>query len=301
MHDLNPRRLNHLVALSEEGSFAKAATRVHLSQPALSRSIQSLEDELGVKLFDRAARGVTATAAGAMVVERAKRVLFEARRLERDVELLKANEIGELSIGLGPYVAEILLPDLLVEFAHRYPGISVRVNVSDGASLLDSLFDEQLDLIVTDQRGLLANSRLAIHLLPRQEASLYVRETHPLLARDRIVMTDLRDFPIVSVPVPPYLRAAVRRVLKLRPHEEFRLQSECSDVSVLKDVVRRTDAIMFAIAATVKPDMDGALVPLRPVDGPEMGLEFCLAYLGDRTLSPASETAVMMIRDTLRM
>ena len=61
MHEINSRRLTHLIALAEEGSFARAAERVHLSQPALSRSIQALEDELGMKLFDRAARGVAMT------------------------------------------------------------------------------------------------------------------------------------------------------------------------------------------------------------------------------------------------
>ncbi|WP_081061894.1 LysR family transcriptional regulator [Burkholderia territorii] len=300
MHDLNPRRLNHLVALSEEGSFARAAARVHLSQPALSRSIQSLEEELGVKLFDRAARGVTATAAGVMVVERAKRVLVETHRLERDVQLLKSNEIGELALGLGPYCAELLLPDLLVEFAQRYPGISVRVEISDGTTLVDKLAAEQLDLVVTDQRGPLASGNLSVHPLPRQESSLYVRATHPLLAREQIAMADLRDYPIVSVPVPPYLLAAVRRVLKLRPHEEFRLQAECGDLSVLKEIVRQTDAIMFATTASVTRGTGEALVPLRPVDGPDMGLEFGIAHLSDRTLSPASQTAIMMIRDVLR-
>jgi DNA-binding transcriptional LysR family regulator len=58
MHEVNSRRLFHVVALAEEGSFARAASGVHLSQPALSRSIQALEDELGMKLFDRAARGL---------------------------------------------------------------------------------------------------------------------------------------------------------------------------------------------------------------------------------------------------
>ncbi|NYH22367.1 LysR family transcriptional regulator [Paraburkholderia bryophila] len=93
---MSVRRLNHVVALAEEGSFARAAERVHLSQPALSRSIQAIEDELGLRLFDRAARGVAVTQAGKTIVERARRVLFEANCLVRDAELLKTHEIGEV-------------------------------------------------------------------------------------------------------------------------------------------------------------------------------------------------------------
>src|SRR3982074_1764810 len=105
MHEVNSRRLTHLIALAEEGSFARAAQRVHLSQPALSRSIQTLEEEIGLRLFDRAARGVAITSAGKLILWRARRVLFETRCLARDVELLKTHEFGQLRAGLGPYAA----------------------------------------------------------------------------------------------------------------------------------------------------------------------------------------------------
>ncbi|KVL25557.1 hypothetical protein WS97_30130 [Burkholderia territorii] len=78
------------------------------------------------------------------------------------------------------------------------------------------------------------------------------------------------------------------------------MQAECGDLSVLKEIVRQTDAIMFATTASVTRGTGEALVPLRPVDGPDMGLEFGIAHLSDRTLSPASQTAIMMIRDVLR-
>ncbi len=302
MHDINSRRLDHVVALSEEGSFAKAAVRVHLSQPALSRSIQSLEEEFGIRLFDRASRGVTLTPAGKLIVQRARRVLFEARSLERDVELLKTSEAGSLAIGVGPYCAEILLPGLLIEFAQRYPKLSVRIELSDGASLLEQLLDEEVDLVVTDQRGLHMNPRISMFRMPQHEAALYVRQGHPLLLRDRIMTADLRDYPFVSVPVPAFLHDAVRRVMKLRPNEEFSLQTQCNDISVLKALVRGTDAVMFATASTVlRETAEKVLVPLRPADGFAMALEFGLAHLVDRTLSPAAEMAVMMIRDAMLM
>ena len=152
MHEINSRRLSHVVALAEEGSFARAASRVHLSQPALSRSIQALEDELGMKLFDRAARGVALTAAGRLLVERARRVLFETRCMFRDVELLKAHELGEVKIGLGPYAAVVLLPDLLVEFSRRFPKIKVLIELREGDELMQKLREERVDFVVTDRR-----------------------------------------------------------------------------------------------------------------------------------------------------
>lgn len=173
MHEVNSRRLGHLIALAEEGSFARAAERVHLSQPALSRSIQALEEEVGMKLFDRAARGVAMTAAGRLLVERARRVLFETRCLFRDVELLKAHELGEVRIGLGPYAAVVLLPDLLVEFARRFPKIKVSIELGEGDGLLAKLRGEQIDFLVTDRRVPPVTPDVTLQRLPRHEGGWF--------------------------------------------------------------------------------------------------------------------------------
>ena len=100
---MNLKRLEHLIAVAEEGSVAGAARRVHLSQPALTRSIQALELEAGMPLCDRGTRGVMLTAAGRMVVERARRILFETRCLTRDLTLVRQHVIGNVHFGLGPY------------------------------------------------------------------------------------------------------------------------------------------------------------------------------------------------------
>jgi Transcriptional regulator len=99
---MNLRQLEHVVALAEEGSFARAAVRVHLSQPALSRSIQAIEEHLDMVLFDRSTREVRITPAGQTVVQRARKVLFEARCLLRDVDLLKSHDLGSVNFGSGP-------------------------------------------------------------------------------------------------------------------------------------------------------------------------------------------------------
>src|SRR5687767_13169743 len=99
------RRMQHVIALAEERNFGRAADRVHLSQPAFSRSIQAAEDEWGMKLFDRGgAGGVKCTGAGAHLVERMRKVIGDWRALERDVFLYRDQQIGDLSIGMGLFV-----------------------------------------------------------------------------------------------------------------------------------------------------------------------------------------------------
>ena len=104
------KRLKHLVALAEERNFGRAAERVHLSQPAFSRSVQNAEAELGLQLFDRGSLEVSCTSAGSFVIERARKLLFDSRCLERDVSLYRERLIGDLAFGVGPFPAATLVP-----------------------------------------------------------------------------------------------------------------------------------------------------------------------------------------------
>ncbi|MDE1949443.1 MAG: LysR family transcriptional regulator, partial [Burkholderiales bacterium] len=92
---LDLRRLQHLVALADECHFARAAERVNLSQPAFSRSIQAIESQLGLRLFEREAGAVRPTPAGVFLVERARRLLFDARCVQRDVALYRDSRLGD--------------------------------------------------------------------------------------------------------------------------------------------------------------------------------------------------------------
>jgi DNA-binding transcriptional LysR family regulator len=300
MHEINSRRLTHLIALAEEGSFARAAERVHLSQPALSRSIQTLEEELDTKLFDRAARGVAITAAGRMLVERARRVLFETRCLFRDVELLKAHELGEVTIGLGPYAAVVVLPDLLVEFSRRFPKIKISIELGDGEALIEKLRAEQLDFLVTDRRVPPATPDVTVQRLPRHVGGWFARPGHPLLSRGAVPVAALREFPLVSVTLPAFMKDAVHRLLKIRSHEEIPLQVKCNDVAVLKEVVAQTDAVLFGTASAVRRDLEArrlARIPL--MNPPRLGLEFALIYLAERTPSPAASSALTLAEQVI--
>ena len=102
---MNLRRLAHIVALAERRNFARASEEVHLSQPALTRSIQAAEAELGLRLFDRGTTQVTPTPAGEFVIERARRLVFDGRCLKRDVDLYRDRKLGDTAFGVGPFPA----------------------------------------------------------------------------------------------------------------------------------------------------------------------------------------------------
>jgi DNA-binding transcriptional LysR family regulator len=254
-----------------------------------------------LRLFDRAARGVAITQAGKLIVERARRVLFEANRLVRDAELLKTHEAGEVRIGLGPYPAMVLLPDLLVEFAHRHPRVEIKLELNHADAMIDMLLTEQIDFLVMDRRVLPDNPALAIRSLPRHDGAWFVRPGHPLVGRETLSASALREFPLVSVTLPPFMQSAVHRLLKIRSHEKIPLQLECNDVQVLKSFVEQTDALLFATASTVRKELAaGTLAPLPVKDAPRMALEIALVRLADRTMSPAGDVAVTLAEQMLK-
>src|ERR1700752_4090959 len=96
------RHLRHATVLAQTGSFVRAAEELSITQPALSRSIRSLEEEVGVRLFERGRQGARPTREGKLLIERAEQVRLTLGGLRHDIDLLKKGHLGEVGFGLGP-------------------------------------------------------------------------------------------------------------------------------------------------------------------------------------------------------
>jgi DNA-binding transcriptional LysR family regulator len=128
---MNLRHLRAFATIADAGGFARAATRLNLSQPALSRQIHVLEAELGVPLFDRIGRRVQLTSEGEDLLRRSRRLLAEADSLGERARSLKVGESGILRVGATPQVIENLLADFLTHYKRRHPRVEVHL-VEDG-------------------------------------------------------------------------------------------------------------------------------------------------------------------------
>lgn len=296
MNDLRRIDLNLLVildALLSEQHVTRAAERVHLSQPAFSRSVQAAEAELGLKLFDRGSVEVNCTAAGAFVIERARRLLFESRCLARDASLYRERQLGDVSFGVGPFPAATLLPQLMVELRTRFAGINSRVEVNNWKYLVEHLRNEELDFFVSDVRDVQADADLLIMSIGRQHASFYVRRKHPLLARRSVKAAAIVPFGIASVRLPAQIRALLRQLLDLGPNAPLPLAVECDDVHLLKQIALATDTVLASTHVAVQEEIhNGQLELLRVSDAPPLYSEMGIVSLKGRSHSPMAEFAV---------
>jgi DNA-binding transcriptional LysR family regulator len=290
------KRLNHLVVLADTRNFGRAAVRCHLSQSAFSRSIQAAEEELGLQLFDRGTLDVACTDAGAFVVERARKLLYENRCLERDVSMYRERLIGDLSFGVGPYPAATLVPTLLTEIRTRFPGVKVRVEVNNADYLAAHLRAEELDFYMADVRNVAAAADLKVTPVAHLTAGFYVRRGHPLLQGTALAPSALLPFGIASVRAPEVVLQGLARLMGLPEGSLLPLAVECDDLHLLKSLALTTDTVIGCTDAGAIADvLAQRLVRLDLVNAPPLFADMAVVSLQGRSYSLMAQFAVDFI------
>lgn len=186
---MNLRDLQYLVALAEMRHFGRAAQRCHVSQPTLSAQLRKLEDYLGVALVERRPRKVALTAAGQVVVERARRMLQEAEDIRALAHASQDPLAGQLKVGLIPTLGPYLLPRLMPRVARSLPKLSLLLHEYQTAPLVQRVLDGELDLAIlalpADTRGLQTRSLFAEAFVVAMPAR------HRLASKRRLRTSDL--------------------------------------------------------------------------------------------------------------
>lgn len=293
----NLHQLEHLLALDEERHFAKAAQKVHLSQPAFSRSIQSLEKQTGLLLFERKGGEIRPTPAGQFLIQRARTLVLEAKALKRDLGLYQQGEVGELVFGVGPFPAATLAGHAIEKIRLEFPRVSVRVEIDNPANLLTLLLKEEIDFFVADTGEVNAAPYLSIQPLMRQYGHLYARIQHPLVGQCHRFETAWQ-YGIASVKLPDMLKAGLGQLLGQNNRNLPQLALECDDVNLLHQIALSTNTIVASTELAAKPWLDkGSLMKLDIIDFPPLFSNIAIAHLSSRSQSPAATYAIKQFRE----
>jgi len=297
---MNIKHLEHLLALADTGSFSRAADKLFITQSALSRSIQSLEEDLGAKVLDRIGKRNELTPLGQDVVARARHIVRDAAELRHSARLLKDGGRGSVSVGLGSGPAALLMLPLLCAASAQ---AGMRVSVTQGPVELQmlQLRSRQLDAMVVDMRRVIPATDLNIESMAELRAGFVVRAQHPLAAHKKTTLADVLRYPVASTP----LSDEVARLLvdqfgpQANPAEMVTLR--CDDVASLVQTAARTDAIFLGVLATARSGLDdGSLVELQLTPPLAATARFAYVTLAGRTEAPAMAYFRDFVRTHLR-
>ena len=298
---MNLRQLAHLTALAEQGSFSRAAECLHLTQSALSRSLQTLEDELGARLIDRAGKRSTLTPLGEAVLARARRITLEAAEIQRSAELLRQGEAGTIRVGLGSGPGALLMTPLLSHVAARYP--EVRVAIARGSTELQvhQLRQRELDALVIDARRIAPAADMVIEPLTELRGGFVCRAGHPLAQREAVPFDELMRYPVATTP----LSDEVARIFVAHygpGADPARMAAlVCEDVGSLLDAVRQTDAVFLGVVAAARAGIEaGELAELRMSPPLVAGARFAYVRLAGRTEAPVMQVLRRFVAERLR-
>ncbi len=188
------RHLRYFQAVAEECSFRRAAERLFVSQPTLSQQIRQLEEELGIRLFDRIGKRVQLTAAGKLLLGYARRVVHELGEAQRALAELEGLARGTLVLGVVQTVNAYLIPAVLARFIPAYPAITIRIEEFPASQIEAGLAAGQLDLGI----GFVPASAAEIEAEPLfdEELVLIVRSDHYLAGRERLPFSRLDSVPL---------------------------------------------------------------------------------------------------------
>ena len=175
--------IEQFIAVVDAGSIRGAARQLNMSQPALTRALQQLEEELGVQLVDRSGRGVTPTAAGSAFLSRARVAEAELRKAFEDARKAVGDGTRLLALGLSPVGASLLLPELVITLQRQHPKTRIRILETTPSALLSLVRDEVMDLAVTQRTRIHLDAGLDYRPLAEIQMRIAVRPGHPLLSK----------------------------------------------------------------------------------------------------------------------
>ena len=180
---------------AETENFSKAARRLHLSQPAVSQQIRSLENYLGAELFLRSGRGATLSDAGKVLLPMARELLDLSRRIEETMRSLEGRVVGHLTIGCTTTAGKYMLPLVAAAFSQHHPNVQVTIEMCNCASIVDPLLAQEVDLGTSSAKPL--HQDMEYQPFFTDHVVLVVPADHPFAHRSSVLPVELLDQPFI--------------------------------------------------------------------------------------------------------
>lgn len=283
--------LESLLAVAEHKTLTKAARALAITQPALTRRLQQLEEAMGAPLLERSKQGAALTEAGRLVAFEGRLVVERYGRIREAVRARQSIETGLVRLGGGATAVSFLVPSTIAEFGKQYPGVRFEVREEGSRAVEDDVLSERLELgIVT----LPTRSReLDVRPLRRDRIVLVAGPSHPLAKRKRIDVEDLEGQGLVGFESD----SAIRRLIDTALREAgvaMNVQMELRSIAAILEMVAHTSLLAFVSHLGVEGRATG--VHVVPVRGLAVQRRLAVISKLGRPLSPAARAFAAMLK-----
>jgi DNA-binding transcriptional LysR family regulator len=293
------RFIRHAIALARHRNYARAAQSLGLTQPALSRSIATLEAQLGVRLFDRASRGVEPTAFGRLFIERGGPLLRNAVDLRRELTQLKALDAGELTVAAGTHAGTLILGEAIAELVADHPRLRLKISLADFRTVGRRVLQGDADVGLADVAWA-DEPRLAVEHIGRNRLVVAVRPSHPLAGRRHVTLEQLLEYPVASTPLPVTMAATLPPAMAALQRDDLTGDAHTSistdSLELAQAIAERTDAVFPVMLALIAAPVRARRLVLLDSSLPWNAVNWGILTLAGRTPSPAAQAFMERVR-----
>jgi len=294
---LKLRDLHILLAVAQAGSMAKAATRLAISQPAVSRAIAEMEHMLGVPLLDRSPQGIEPTQYGQALLKRGVAVFDELRQGVQDIEFLANPDAGELRIGSTPALSEGIVLAVIDRLSRRYPRVVFHVVLGDTMALYDDLRARDVEFGFARMSGLVPEEDLAQEVLFEEPLIVVAGIQNPWVRRRKIALAELVNEPWTWPPPESFFNSLVVEAFRASglepPHAT--VYTHAINMRIRLAAIGRYLAVVPA--AIMRFPAKHASLKMLPVELPTTHRQIGIVTLKNRTLSPLAQIFIECARE----
>lgn len=294
---LNFHQLHIFYTVAEQGSFSAAAQALHMTQPAVTMQIQSLEDYFGSKLLVRSTKRVELTEAGQVLYPYAKQSIELMRDAEKAMSRLTYMLEGRLQLGASLTIGEYVLPRLLGPFAKQYPHISIALKVMNTTQIIDEIVGHQLNFGLVEAP--VHHPDMMFEPVMEDELKLIAPAGHPLAERRRVTLQEVVGYPFVLREKGSGTRQVMEAVLMDRGFEPDRIEAvmELGSTGAVKSAVESGIGITIISPSSVKHEQALGLLKVIDIEDAEFKRQFYSVHLKSTLLPVPAVTFLTFLRE----
>lgn len=294
---LNYHQLHIFYTVAERGSFSAAAQALHMTQPAVTMQIQSLEDYFGCKLLVRSTKKIELTEAGQTLIPFARKSVELIRETEQAMSRYTSMLEGRLQLGASLTIGEYVLPRLLGPFGQRYPHISIVMKVMNTTQIIEEIVGHQLNFGLVEAP--VQHPDMVSEPVMEDELKLIVPSGHPLSGKKTVTLEEVVSYPFVLREKGSGTRQVMEAEFKRHGIEMSRVQTvmELGSTGAVKSAVEAGIGITIISPSSVKHEQALGLMEALDIEGVSFKRKFYSIHLKSTLLPVSAVTFLTFLRE----